>query len=94
MDGKVNIFEDTMAHMTYVQVEEAAKEGTIVLFPIGVIEEHGPHLPLAVDVYGSCLQSRAVKSELKKRGIKSLIAPPFYWGINICLLYTSPSPRD
>lgn len=81
--GKVNIFEDTMAHMTYVQVEEAAREGAIILFPIGVIEEHGPHLPLAVDVYGSCLQSRAAKSELKKRRIKSLIAPPFYWGINI-----------
>ena len=81
--GRVNIFEDTMAHMTYVQVEEAAREGTIVLFPIGVIEEHGPHLPLAVDVYGSYLQSRLVKSELENRRIKSLIAPPFYWGINI-----------
>ena len=81
--GRVNIFEDTMAHMTYVQIEEAAREGAIVLFPVGVIEEHGPHLPLAVDVYGSYLQSRAVQSELKKRGIKSLIAPPFYWGINV-----------
>src|SRR4030042_4511238 len=81
--GRVNIFEDTMAHMTYVQVEEAAREGAIVLFPVGVIEEHGPHLPLAVDVYGSYLRSRAVKSELQKRGIKSLIAPPFYWGINV-----------
>jgi creatinine amidohydrolase len=80
---KVNIFEDTMAHMTYVQVEEAARKGTIVIFPIGVIEEHGPHLPLAVDIYASYLQSREVKSELKKRGIESLIAPPFYWGINL-----------
>jgi creatinine amidohydrolase len=78
----LNIFEETIAHMTYVQIEEAAQEGTLVLFPVGVIEEHGPHLPLAVDVYGACLQSRAVKSELEKRGIKSLIAPPFYWGIN------------
>ena len=81
--GRVNIFEETMAHMTYVQIEEAAREGTIVLFPAGVIEEHGPHLPLAVDVYGSYLQSRMVKSELERRGIKSLIAPPFYWGINV-----------
>jgi creatinine amidohydrolase len=24
-----------------------------------------------------------VKSELEKKGIKSLIAPPFYWGINV-----------
>lgn len=81
--GRVNIFEETMAHMTYIQIEEAAQEGTIVLFPVGVIEEHGPHLPLAVDVYGSYLQSRVVKSELEKKGIKSLIAPPFYWGINV-----------
>jgi creatinine amidohydrolase len=69
--------------MTYVQIEEAAREKTVILFPVGVIEEHGPHLPLAVDVYGSYFQSRVVKSELENRGIKSLIAPPFYWGINI-----------
>jgi len=78
----INIFEETMAHMTYLQIEEAAKEGMVILFPLGVIEEHGPHLPLAVDVYGAYLQSRAVKAELEKRGIRSLIAPPFYWGIN------------
>jgi creatinine amidohydrolase len=81
--GRVNIFEGTMAHMTYLQIEEAARQGAVVLFPIGVIEEHGPHLPLAVDVYGAYLQSRMVKSELEKKGIKALIAPPFYWGINL-----------
>jgi len=80
--GKVNVFEETMAHMTYVQIEEAARKGAVVLFPVGVVEEHGPHLPLAVDVYGAYLQSRAVRSELEKKGIKTLIAPPFYWGIN------------
>ena len=80
---KVNIFEETMAHLTYAEIEEAVQEGAAVLFPVGVIEEHGPHLPLAVDVYGAYLQSRAIKSELDKKGIKVLIAPPFYWGINI-----------
>jgi creatinine amidohydrolase len=79
---KVNIFEGTMAHLTYVQIEEAARKGAIVLFPVGVIEEHGPHLPLAVDVYGSYLQSKEVKSELDGKGIEVLIAPPFYWGVN------------
>jgi creatinine amidohydrolase len=83
MDIKVNIFEETMAHLTYVEIEKAAKGGTPILFPVGVIEEHGPHLPLAVDVYGSYLQSRAIKSELEGKGIKVLIAPPFYWGVNM-----------
>jgi creatinine amidohydrolase len=71
-----------MAHMTFVEVEESAKEGNIILFPVGVIEQHGPHLPLAVDVYGAYLQAIMVKAELEKKKIKALIAPPFYWGIN------------
>ena len=83
MEGKLNILEETMAHMTYVQIEEAALKGAIILFPTGVIEEHGPHLPLSVDVYGSYLQSRAIKKELETKEIQALIAPPFYWGINI-----------
>ncbi len=82
-ERRVNIFEETMAHMTYVQIEEAGGKGTPVLFPVGVIEEHGPHLPLAVDVYGAYLQVRGVKAELEKKQIESLIAPPFYWGINM-----------
>jgi creatinine amidohydrolase len=34
-------------------------------------------------VYGSYLQSRAVKKELEANEIHALIAPPFYWGVNI-----------
>ena len=77
-----SIFEETMADMTYLQIEEAAKERALVLLPVGLIEEHGPHLPLGVDVYGAYINTKRVKAELGKRGIKSLIAPPFYWGMN------------
>jgi creatinine amidohydrolase len=80
--GGYSVFDQTMADMTYIQIEEAAKEKAIVLFPVGVIEEHGPHLPLGVDVYGAYLISKTVKAELEKKGIRSLIAPPFYWGMN------------
>lgn len=77
-----SIFDGTMADMTYVQIEKAAKEKAIIIFPVGVIEEHGPHLPLGVDTYGAYLQAKLIKGELEKKGIPSLIAPPFYWGIN------------
>jgi creatinine amidohydrolase len=77
-----SIFEGTMADMTFVQIEEAAKEKALVLLPVGVIEEHGPHLPLGVDAYGSHLIANMIKAELSKKGIQSLIAPPFYWGMN------------
>jgi len=80
--GGYSVFDGTMADMTYVQIEEAAREKAIVFLPVGVIEEHGPHLPLAVDVYGSYIIARQTRAELAGRGIRSLIAPPFYWGMN------------
>jgi len=77
-----SIFDGTMVDMTYVQIEQAAREKAIVLFPVGVIEEHGPHLPLGVDVYRSYIIAKMRTAQLKKKRIQSLIAPPFYWGMN------------
>ena len=47
----MNIFKDTMAEMTYKQIEKLVEQDAIVLFPVGIIEEHGPHLPLGTDIY-------------------------------------------
>jgi creatinine amidohydrolase len=77
-----SIFDGTMADMTFPEIEKAAKEKAIVIFPIGVIEEHGPALPLATDTYEGYVKAKLLKGELAKRGIQALIAPPFYWGIN------------
>lgn len=59
-------------------------DGVPVLFPLGVIEEHGPHLPLGTDIYFSYAVCRKIKSEIERLREKCLIAPPFYWGINHC----------
>lgn len=48
---KINILKDTMAEMPYTEVEKLAQKGAVVLFPVGIIEEHGPHLPLGTDIY-------------------------------------------
>lgn len=37
----MNIFKDTMSEMTYEQVEKLVAQEAIVLFPVGIIEEHG-----------------------------------------------------
>ena len=47
----MNIFEDAMSEMTYEQVENLVVQEAVVLLPIGIIEEHGPHLPLGNDIY-------------------------------------------
>lgn len=78
-----SIFAETIADMTWVEVEVAAKKGSIMLVPVGVIEQHGPHLPLATDTYGAYLVSVLTKAELEKRGIDTVIAPPYYFGMSL-----------
>ena len=69
--GGYSIFHETMADMTYPEIEAAAKRHAILLWPMGVIEEHGPQLPLGTDIYNAyamknswlaCSRSRRRKS--------------------------------
>ncbi len=78
-----SIFSETMADMTYPEIEEAAKEKLPILFPIAVIEEHGPHLCLGTDAYLTYNLCKKVRSNLNHLGQRALISPPFYWGINV-----------
>jgi creatinine amidohydrolase len=81
MEG-YSIFKDTIADMTWPAVEEAAERKALMLVPIAVIEQHGPHLPLATDIYGAYLLSARVKAELTDAGVEAVIAPPYYFGMN------------
>jgi len=76
------VFAGTMAEMTYVEVEKAARGGAVALWAIGAIEEHGPHLPLATDVYVPSAQLLQVQRRLADKKINSVIVPPYYWGVN------------
>jgi len=80
--GGYSIFHGTMADMTYPEVVKAARDGAIVLWGLGVIEQHGPHLPLATDVYLPYALLRGTREALASIDIPSLLMPPFYWGVN------------
>jgi len=80
--GGASVFEDTIAEMTYPEVEAAIRRGAIALWGTGVIEQHGPHLPTGTDVYIPSARLRAVRKGLAAEGIEALIVPPFYWGVN------------
>ena len=64
-----SIFKDTIADMTYPEVEEAVRDGAVALWALGVIEQHGPHLPLATDVYVPMARLRRARQVLAERGI-------------------------
>jgi creatinine amidohydrolase len=77
-----SVFAGTMANMTYLEVEEAARSGAVALWALGAIEEHGPHLPLATDVYVPTEQLLQVQRRLAEKKISSVIVPAYYWGVN------------
>ncbi|QER41692.1 creatininase family protein [Thermodesulfobacterium sp. TA1] len=65
-----------MEEITSVAFEKAKKEVKTVIFPVGSVEAHGPHLPLATDLY--TIYEVCKKVSQKK---KVLIAPPLYYGL-------------
>lgn len=77
-----SVFDETIVDMTWPEVEKAAKEEAIVLFPTAVIEEHGTHMALGVDTYLAYIKCKLIRRKLESRGIQTIVAPPFYWGIN------------
>lgn len=43
--------KDTMMEQNWTDIEKAAGKHAVVLMPLGVLEEHGPHLCLGTDIY-------------------------------------------
>lgn len=62
--------------LSTIEAAQAAKEGKVVIFPIGSVEEHGDHLPLCTD----SIQPEYIATEVAKK-TGCLIAPTFKYGI-------------
>ncbi|MGA2309879.1 MAG: creatininase family protein [Candidatus Bathyarchaeia archaeon] len=58
------------------EAETRAKGGSVVIFHIGSVEEHGDHLPLCTD----SLQPEFVALEVAKK-TGCLVAPPLRYGV-------------
>ena len=78
------IFKDTMANMSWTEIQSFANKNAIVLLPMGVIEEHGPQLCLGTDIYTAHIYCLSIKEKLEAKGHTVVIAPPFYWGVCQC----------
>jgi creatinine amidohydrolase len=50
-------------------------EGALLLVPVGSVEQHGPHLPLATDVMVANAVTRAAAERVDARGTRVLVAP-------------------
>lgn len=61
--------------------ELAEQKPDLALLPIGSVEAHGPHLPLATDSIISVELARRAAGELRNKGCLALILPPLHYAI-------------
>lgn len=64
-----------LQNLTWTDAKELAKQNPVVIVPLGATEQHGPHLPLWVDI---CLANEIAVAVGEKTGV--LVAPPLNFG--------------
>jgi creatinine amidohydrolase len=67
-----------LAQLTWEEVRDLDRARTIVVLPVGAMEAHGPHLPLATDVVIAAAMARAGAQRLAGRH-PVLIVPPLVY---------------
>ena len=65
----------TWGEMTWEEARDLDRR-TVAILPVGAIEAHGPHLPLATDVVIAEAMARAGARTLQASGIEAVILPP------------------
>lgn len=64
-----------LAQLTWQEVGATDRERAAAILPIGALEAHGPHLPLATDVLIAEAMARACAERLSARGMDALLLP-------------------
>jgi len=78
--------QDTPLHLAELTTEAtrallAGPAPAVALVPVGSVEPHGPHLPLATDTLISQAAAEEAARRLRERGVAALIAPPVGYGV-------------
>lgn len=67
-------------YLTWAEIQAMpAKENVVILQPIGAIEQHGPHLPLAVDAAIATAVTGKALAQLEA-SLPAYALPPLYYG--------------
>jgi creatinine amidohydrolase len=64
-----------LASLTWTAVRDLAHGRVVAVLPVGALEAHGPHLPLATDVIIAEAMARAGAELLARRGFEVLLLP-------------------
>jgi creatinine amidohydrolase len=71
-----------LAKVPFPEVARLARSGrALVILPIGVIEEHGAHLPLGMDSFAAETYAAAAAPHLEEAGYEIIVAPTVPYGV-------------
>lgn len=68
-----------LGEMSWTEAREVAKDDPIVLFPIGAVEQHGPHLPIHEDSIVADWSAKYITQQLKDE-VKLVVSPTLNYG--------------
>jgi creatinine amidohydrolase len=66
-----------MYNMTVEEVRDGLREMKTIIIPVGVVEQHGYHLPLSVDIHNAVEIARMTSEETG-----SFVAPPIHYSFS------------
>ena len=64
-----------LAEMTWEEARDIDRGRTVAVLPVGAIEAHGPHLPLATDCVIAEAMACAAAERLEARGVPAVVLP-------------------
>ncbi|MGH7828402.1 MAG: creatininase family protein [Candidatus Binatia bacterium] len=71
-----------LAKLAFPEVERLARSGrSLIILPVGVVEEHGAHLPLGMDSLAAEAYAAAAAPHLEETGYEVIIAPTISYGV-------------
>jgi creatinine amidohydrolase len=71
-----------LAKIPFPEVKRIAESGrAVVILPVGVVEEHGAHLPLGLDSFAAETYVASSSPHLEDAGYEVVVAPTIHYGV-------------
>lgn len=71
-----------LEELRWPQIDALDRERTMVILPIGMVEEHGPHLPVGADTFGVMFEATGIARRVSQAlpQWKLVMMPPVHYG--------------
>lgn len=71
-----------LAKIPFPEVKRLAESGrALLILPVGVVEEHGAHLPLGMDSFAAEVYTASAAPHLEEAGYEVVVAPTINYGV-------------